>query len=154
MRLVVPGVLYLDLRFAPALDEGYTKVKASPENHTGLLAAIPNDANIRTRRDERNDDNDDDDSIMMMMMMMTMMMMIITMVMTMATISHNGAVFSVAVALVVAAVGGGGGVIGVLVVMATDTRFMTHVCNHGDLASFARRGSDQRDHYSHDDGNH
>ena len=61
MRLVVPGVLYLDLRFAPALDEGYTKVKASAENHTGLLAKIPNDANIRTRRDERNDDNDHDD---------------------------------------------------------------------------------------------
>ena len=28
VRLVVPGVLYLDLRFAPALDEGYNKVKA------------------------------------------------------------------------------------------------------------------------------
>ena len=34
MRLVVPGVLYLDLRFAPALDEGYTKVKASSEDDT------------------------------------------------------------------------------------------------------------------------
>lgn len=35
VRLVVPGVLYLDLRFAPALDEGYTKVKAMAKEHPG-----------------------------------------------------------------------------------------------------------------------